>query len=151
VARRTASNPIAANCLGPKFLNDDVGLAAAWTGSDNACSRWTHSSARLEHLPHMQGVPGSSPGASTKVSPINSNISMRPEGLSGSVSNCRGPICGPIEIQRSPCRVSKPASHIRRVVGSSPSAATIILLRKPVSFFTFLHARGKSRLGRSRF
>jgi hypothetical protein len=65
VARRTASNPIAANCLGPKFLNDDAGLAAAWTGSDNACSRWTHSSARLEHLPHMQGVPGSSPGAST--------------------------------------------------------------------------------------
>src|SRR5713101_5385860 len=29
-------------------------------------SRWTHSSARLERLPHMQEVPGSSPGASTK-------------------------------------------------------------------------------------
>jgi hypothetical protein len=30
--------------------------------------RWTHSSARLERLPHMQEVPGSSPGASTKFS-----------------------------------------------------------------------------------
>ncbi len=30
-------------------------------------SQWTHSSARLERLPHMQEVPGSSPGASTKV------------------------------------------------------------------------------------
>jgi hypothetical protein len=30
----------------------------------DATLKW--SSARLEHLPHMQGVPGSSPGASTK-------------------------------------------------------------------------------------
>src|SRR6266851_1294764 len=30
-------------------------------------SQWTHSSARLERLPHMQEVPGSSPGASTNL------------------------------------------------------------------------------------
>ena len=47
------------------------------TGSDNASSRWTHSSARLEHLPHMQGVPGSNPGASTKFPSPSQSISMR--------------------------------------------------------------------------
>jgi hypothetical protein len=50
--------------------------AASFVRRSSSCERhcggaiipspWTHSSARLEHLPHMQGVPGSSPGASTK-------------------------------------------------------------------------------------
>src|SRR5262249_23156016 len=35
------------------------------------------------------------------------NISMRLNGLSGSDSTCRGPICGPIEIQRSSSPRSK--------------------------------------------
>ncbi len=70
LGRVCAFNLIAANCAGPKSLNDDAGLAAARRGSDNALPRWTHSSARLERLPHMQEVPGSSPGASTKFSNI---------------------------------------------------------------------------------
>ena len=41
-------------------------LLRATRGGAIIPARWTHSSARLEHLPHMQGVPGSSPGASTK-------------------------------------------------------------------------------------
>ena len=125
VVRRDSPKSISTNRSGARFLNDDAGLAAVPTGSNNASFRWTHSSARLEHLPHMQGVPGSSPGASTKFSPINSNISVRPDGLCGSLSNCRGPICGPIEIKGRALRlVSKLASHIRRVVSSSPSATT---------------------------
>ena len=66
VTRRGSSDSIAANRSGPRFLNDDARLAGAPTGGDNASSRWTHSSARLERLPHMQEVPGSSPGASTR-------------------------------------------------------------------------------------
>ena len=53
----------------------------------------------------MQGVPGSSPGASTKFSPISSSTSRVPDGLSGSDSNCRGPIYGPIEIHKGSPRV----------------------------------------------
>ncbi len=58
---------------------------------NNWLIRWTHSSARLEHLPHMQGVPGSSPGASTKQS-FNQfkAFSEIPKILS---SNCEG-YCG---------------------------------------------------------
>jgi hypothetical protein len=41
-------------------------LRATRARRNNSIPEWTHSSARLEHLPHMQGVPGSSPGASTK-------------------------------------------------------------------------------------
>ncbi len=40
-------------------------LRQAGGGVHNSFLRWTHSSARLERLPHMQEVPGSSPGAST--------------------------------------------------------------------------------------
>src|SRR5579863_4621050 len=40
--------------------------------------RWTHSSARLERLPHMQEVPGSSPGASTIASAKSSNRPIIP-------------------------------------------------------------------------
>src|ERR1700724_2361363 len=43
-------------------------LARLRARRDNPMLRWTHSSARLERLPHMQEVPGSSPGASTKYS-----------------------------------------------------------------------------------
>jgi hypothetical protein len=43
-------------------------LRATRLRRNNSKPEWTHSSARLEHLPHMQGVPGSSPGASTKFS-----------------------------------------------------------------------------------
>src|ERR1035437_7298082 len=67
VARRGAFYSISGKHSGPKFLNNDPGLAAARTESDNAFPQWTHSSARLERLPHMQEVPGSSPGASTIV------------------------------------------------------------------------------------
>src|ERR1700677_2031013 len=42
-------------------------LARPRARRDNPMLRWTHSSARLERLPHMQEVPGSSPGASTKL------------------------------------------------------------------------------------
>jgi hypothetical protein len=74
VALRCASNSIARNRSAAKFFKNDAGLAAARTGSDNASSRWTHSSARLERLPHMQEVPGSSPGASTKYSSTFSRL-----------------------------------------------------------------------------
>ena len=40
-------------------------LRATRARRNNSIPEWTHSSARLEHLPHMQGVPGSNPGAST--------------------------------------------------------------------------------------
>jgi hypothetical protein len=43
-------------------------LVRARGGRDNPCSRWTHSSARLEHMPHMHGVAGSNPAASTNQS-----------------------------------------------------------------------------------
>ena len=65
VARGGAFYSISESHSGAKFINDDAGLAAARTESDNPFPQWTHSSARLERLPHMQEVPGSSPGAST--------------------------------------------------------------------------------------
>ena len=74
MARRGAFYSISGNHSGPKFLNSDAGLAAARTESDNAFPQWTHSSARLERLPHMQEVPGSSPGASTKFLSIFSGL-----------------------------------------------------------------------------
>jgi len=71
-----------------------------------------------------KGVPGSSPGASTKFSRINSNSSRLPDSPSGSDSNCRGPICGPFETRGALGRTSRPASHLSRAMGSSLSAVT---------------------------
>src|SRR5579875_3860069 len=60
-----------------------IALAAVLSRRDNSCARWTHSSARLEHLPHMQGVPGSSPGASTRmIRPLAPSILGRHEPFS---------------------------------------------------------------------
>ncbi len=58
--------------------------------------QWTHSSARLERLPHMQEVPGSSPGASTisPMSPRNRHPKIEARTL---VLGCHHVIaCGPL-------------------------------------------------------
>jgi hypothetical protein len=59
--------------------------------------QWTHSSARLERLPHMQEVPGSSPGASTIFSmpPRNRHPKIEARTL---VLGCHHVItCGPLK------------------------------------------------------
>src|SRR5216683_1827114 len=99
-------------------------------------SQWTHSSARLERLPHMQEVPGSSPGAST-------NLFSRPrKGFSGfptQLSAARWIVTGQSAGQSIGWTADdvgqRPAPKRRNceaqeVVRSNPSAATIAFRKR---------------------
>jgi hypothetical protein len=105
----------------------------------------------------MQGVPGSSPGASTKFFPINSDTSRPPDSLTGSDSNLSR---ANLRANRNPREPLTTRLSLRlifsRAVGSSPSAAQGFLtnqgLRGPcvptgrceVIYIFCLHVRIKS-------